>query len=354
MSSARPPPRASRISFSSIRPLGSIDYDLANAARRVVESALGVVRGEVVCIVVDRMRRDLGTALVETARELGADPIVHELEAHGDRPFRQLPDEIRASLPRAQASLLGVSFEDGELGMRLELLEAVRSLSLRHAHMIGVSRRSLIAGFSVDHHRILDMTRAVRMRVRADSTLRLRTGAGSDLEVRLDPTARWTEHVGVIRPGKWENLPSGALTTLPASVRGVFVADASVGGHFGAIAGLLDRTPLRVEIEGNVCKSVRSADRALQREVEAFLAREHNLPRIGGVTIGTNVGILQATGEIVADQNLPGLHIVLGQGVFDPPPAGWTTRTQLPMTCSGADVDLDGGPLLRAGRYMIT
>jgi hypothetical protein len=279
---------------------------------------------------------------------------VHELESQGDRPFRALPDAIRASLARAQASLLAIGFEDGEVGLRLELLEAVRSLSLRHAHMVGVSRKSLIAGFSVDHHRILDMTRAVRTRLRSDSVLRLRSALGSDLEVRLDPALRWTEHVGVIRPGKWENLPSGTLSVCPALVRGVFVADASIGGHFGGSAGLLERTPVRVEVEGSLCRAVRCIDRALQREVEAFLGREHNLARIGGITIGTNVGILQATGEIVADQNLPGLHIVFGQGIFDPPPAAFTTRAQLPMTGASADVDLDGAPLLRAGRYMIT
>ena len=249
----------------------------------------------------------MGTALLEIARDLGADPIVHEIESHGERPIRQLPEPIRAAMGRAQASLVAIGFDDGEIGMRLELLDAVRTLSLRHAHMTGVSRKSLIAGFSVDPARILAMTRAVRTRLRADSRLRLRTPAGSDLEVRLDPLMRWAEHVGVIRPGKWENLPSGKLLTCPATVRGVFVADASIGAHFGQAAGLLERNPVRIEIEGSICKGVRSSDRALQREVEAFLAREHNLLRVGGVCLGTNVGILSPTGEIVADQNLPGL-----------------------------------------------
>jgi leucyl aminopeptidase (aminopeptidase T) len=331
-----------------------MDYDLANAARRVIEGALGVVRGERVVLIVDKDRRDVGSALLEIARDLGADPIVHEIESHGDRPIRQLPEPIRMAMSRAQASCLAIGFEDGEIGMRHELLVLVRTLLLRHAHMIGVSRRSLIAGFSVDHARILDTTRAVRTRLRPDSQFRVRTPAGSDFEVRLDPSSRWSEHVGVIRPGKWENLPSGMLTSCPALVRGVFVADASVGTHFGQTAGLLDKTPLRVEIENSTCKSVRCSDRALQRDVEAYLAREHNLSRIGGVCIGTNVGILSPTGELVADQNLPGVHIVFGSAVPEQTGASWSTRAQLPMTCALADVDLDGAPLLRAGRYMVT
>jgi leucyl aminopeptidase (aminopeptidase T) len=349
----RPSQRASRISFPSLR-LGALDYDLANAARRVIEGALGVVRGEHVVLIVDRSRRDVGTALLETAREIGADPIVHEVEAQGERPLRALPDAIRASLGRAQASVLAIAFEDGEVGMRIELLDAVRALGLRHAHMIGVSRRSLIAGFSVDPSRVLDTTRAVRTRLRPDSRLRLRTAAGSDLEVRLDPALRPIEHVGSIRPGKWENLPSGRILASPAhGARGVFVADASLGGAFGAAAGLVGDRPVRIEIDNGVCRSVTCVDRSLQRDVEAFLAREHNLTRLGGIVLGTNVGILSPTGDIVADQNLPGLHLVFGQGLPDGSGAAWTTRIQLPMTSSGGDVDLDGAPLLRAGRYMV-
>jgi len=214
--------------------------------------------------------------------------------------------------------------------------------------------KSMIAGFSVDHARILDAARAVRTRLRPDSVFRLRSAAGADLEVRLDPSVRWSEHVGVIRPGRWENLPSGKLITCPAMVRGVFVADASVGGHFGAHVGLLDRTPIRVEIDAGYCRSVRCADRALQRDVETFLAREHNLNRVGAVTLGTNVGILGPTGELVSDQNLPGLHVTFGSSVPEQTGASWSTRLQLPMTAAMADVDLDGLPLMRSGRYMVT
>ena len=109
---------------------------------------------------------------------------------------------------------------------------------------------------------------------------------------------------------------------------------------------------MRVEIEGSTCRSVKCDDRALQRDIESFLAREHNVARVGGIILGTNVGILAPTGDMVADQALPGLHIMFGQAV--PEGASWTTRAQLPMTCSAGDVDLDGAPILRAGRYMVS
>jgi aminopeptidase len=345
------PPR--RISASALR-VPNIDFDLANAARRIVDGALGVVGGERLAIVVDAARRDLGLTLAEVARASGAAVTLLELEQLGARPLRSVPDDLRHALERAQASILLAGFEEGELQMRFELVSIVESLKLRHAHMIGVTRRAMLAGFSVDPSRILDATRAVRTRVRPDSTLRLHTATGSDLEVKLDPRCRWMEHVGVIRPGRWENLPTGELVTCPADVHGVFIADASMGGHFGQAAGLLTHSPVRLEIVGGVCKTVRCLDLGLQREVFRFLRGEHNGDRVGTVSLGTNVGMDAAIGDVSCDQNMPGLHVGFGATFAEQTGASWNARSQITFTCANADVDLDGAALLRHGRYLIS
>jgi len=205
----------------------------------------------------------------------------------------------------------------------------------------------------VDPTRILDATRAVRTRLRPKSIIHAKTSAGTDLTVKLDPAHRWAEHVGVIRPGRWENLPSGELMTAPDSVDGVFVCDASAGGQFGAAAGLLTRTPLRLEIENGFVKSASCNDQSVQRGIEAFLALDRHSSRVGTIMLGTNVGLLAPIGELVCDQNLPGLHISLGSTFPDATGAPATTTAQLSLTSSGGDVDLDGAPLIRAGRYMV-
>jgi leucyl aminopeptidase (aminopeptidase T) len=348
------PPSVRKISTQSVR-VPTIDFELANAARRIIEGALGLVAGERIVIVVDRSRRELGVTLHEVAKTTGAKTLMLELEDLGDRPLRRVPDALVKELETAQASILLCGFEDGEQTMRVELcLELVRKLSLRHAHMIGVTRRSMLTGFSVDPTRVLDATRAIRTRIRPSSVLRLRSAAGSDLEVKLSPAHRWMEHVGVLRPGRWENLPSGEIVTCPAEARGVYVADASMGGHFGQAAGLLSDKPVRLEIEGGTCKAVRCRDLALQREVERFIKAERNGDRVGAVGFGTNVGITEPIGDVSCDQNMPGMHVSLGSTFSDQTGASWDCRTQITFTSGYADVDLDGTPLLRHGRYIIT
>jgi hypothetical protein len=51
---------------------------------------------------------------------------------------------------------------------------------------------------------------------------------------------------------------------------------------------------------------------------------------------------------------MPGLHLGLGSSFADQTGASWDARTQITFTCAHADVDLDGAPLLRRGRYIIS
>lgn len=351
LGSLRPPSAPPRLS-SALR-LSAIDFELVNAARRIVEGALALVPGDRLLVLVDDARRDVGLSLVDAAEAVGASVRTVVLEELGARPVARVPPELEAELAQAQASVMLTSFDDGEIGMRHELLSLVRHLNLRHAHMIGATRKSMRAGFSVDSSRILDATRAMRTRLRPDSTLHVRSSAGTDLEVQLSPEHRWFEHVGVIRPGRWEHLPPGALLTRPASVSGVYVADASVGTQLGASQGLLEGAPIRIELEHGQCRSVRASDLALERYVMDFMRREHNLDRVGAVLLGTNVGIHEPTGEVHCDRCRPGLHLALGSVLSEPPSAVWTTRAQILLTAKSADVDVDGAPLIRSGRCIV-
>jgi len=158
----------------------------------------------------------------------------------------------------------------------------------------------------------------------------------------------------VIRPGRWEHLPSGALLTHPAAVNGIYVADASIGNELGAAAGLLERAPVRFEIEQGVCRAVRCSDHSLDRHLTDFMHREASLDRVGLAILGTNVGLHAATGEISSDQNLPGIH--LGFGATHPELTGatWNARAQLTVAAGASDVDLDGVPIVRSGRLLVS
>ena len=236
--------------------------------------------------------------------------------------------------------------------MRVDIAAAVRRHQLRHAHMVGITKRSLICGFAIDSARIASVARAVRVRIRPESVLTVRSTAGTELTVQCNPNHRWVEHVGVIRPGRWENLPSGELVTAPGDVRGVFVCNASMSEAFGARAGLLGTSPVRVSIEASYVRSVTCANAQLERDVRTWIRSADHLDRVGLAALGTNIGLVDPVGEILCDQNLPGLHLGFGATFSDETGAGWNASRQLVMAGAYGDVDLDGVPLIRAGRYL--
>jgi leucyl aminopeptidase (aminopeptidase T) len=209
----------------------------------------------------------------------------------------------------------------------------------------------MIAGLSVERSRIADAVRALRGRLRPGATLRLRSPAGSDLEVHLPTDVRWTEHNAPVRIGRAEPLPAASVTSYVARIRGTFVADASAGSALGAQIGSLASSPVRLEIDGGMCRSIRCKDGALERALDAILRSEPLVQRVGSIHLGAHVGLLDATGEIGCDLTLPGLHLVLGTRTTQDG-APFTTRTEIGFAGRSADVDVDGVPLVRAGRVL--
>jgi hypothetical protein len=329
------------------------DPALATACRRVIEGALSVVPGESVVLLVDREHEDVGDGLASAVHDRAARSTTIVLEDLGPRGWNGVPAPVREALESAQASVLLIDIvRHPELLLRRDIIDMAKALGLRHAHLIGLSRRALLAGMTVDPARVAEVTRTVRGKMLPSSKLAVRSPGGSALEVDLDPRYRWKLHTGAIRSGHWENLPSGLLLTHTSNVRGRFVADACIMGRFAGHEGLLTTRPLRFEIENGVCKDVKCVDFALAQEVRRHLSSEAYLDRVGAVILGTNVGLSQPLGELLHDQCLPGLHLVFGYTHREETGAPFCSRGILSATGAYADVDLDGAPLVRRGRYL--
>ncbi len=332
--------------------LKAVDFSLVEAAGRVIQGALGVVPSESVLIVHDRSRTDLANALLDAVSERDARGSLMLLEDVADRPHTSLHPTIQAGLAMCQASVFIAGFEPGEAQMRRELVGWVQRMRLRHAHMVGVTKHTMLVGLTSDPRRVAQVAAMIRSRTRPESVFSVRSSDGACLEVRCDPRHAWLEHSGVIRSGRWENLPTGELVTAPGDVHGTFTCNGSISESFGARAGLLRATPLRLEIHHGIVRSVQGTNDTLAREVTGWMRGARDLDRVGLFSLGTNVGITDSIGEVVCDQAVPGAHLALGATLSEETRASWDARGQLVLTSCGADVDLDGVPLIRSGRYL--
>jgi len=319
----------------------------------VVDGALSVVPGERVVIVVDEAAGDFGRALSQAVARFHATPNVFCLEDYGVRPHGQLHEAIRGALEHANASVMNIAFHGGEFPMRAEFVDLAAYGKLRHAHMVGVSRSSLLAGLAADPSAIARLSRAIRVRILPESSVRIRSELGTDVVVRLAPWCRWYETSGVIQPGTKANLPAGELVTSPASVDGLYVADGSVADAGGCLKGDLKANPIKIWFEGGRVRDVLGANEELVTGLMAQMARTENLDRVGLVNFGTNLGMTAPAEDIFTSQKLPGLHLSLGLSFPQRTGASWNAMDWIAFTTRGCEIDIDGEAVMRGGRYLI-
>jgi leucyl aminopeptidase (aminopeptidase T) len=330
-----------------------VEYDLLPAARRVIDGALALVPGDNVVIVSDRERAPLATALAEAAAWSKVRSVKFDLDEFGPAPLDRLPKPIETALNGAQASVFVARGHSAEIDLRRELVTVAQSAGLRHAHMLGLNQKTMVRGLAVDPHRIADVARALRSRLRPSSEVRVRSRTGTDLRVKLDARYRWFENSGIIRAGRWLNLPAGELSTSPAEIDGTYVCDASMTMLTGLETESVGSAPLSFHIVQGRVVDVTGANSATTNAALAFTKSAMNHARVGLFSFGTNIGLSEPGGTLIVDQTLPGVHICLGAPVPELTGLEWGSTGQLVLTGTSPDVDIDGEPVMRVGRYLV-
>lgn len=338
--------------MASPAPGDAITRDLASAADLVTRTALRVAPDEKVVIVFDRSSAAAGNALIAATRRAGGLPVAANLDELGESPLEVLPDALVAELASASASVF-VARATTDIRLRQHLLHLVARYRLRHAHMPGISSVALSRGLRIDQQQVARAGQRMLDKLARGHFLEAHGPAGTHLRVVMPEEPVWFPQLGVLEPGRWGNLPAGALYSTPALVEGTFVANASIGEYFGAREGLLTSKPVQLFIEAGVVRRVLAPGAlALQQDIERMLAFAPNSDRVGLVAIGVNAGIAGPTGEAIVDQNLPGLHICVGDPAAQVTGAAWSARTSFAACQAESTVQVDGAIVVSGGKLL--
>ena len=157
----------------------------------------------------------------------------------------------------------------------------------------------------------------------------------------------------MLEPGLWGNFPAGAVYASPLGATGVFVADASMGEFFGEREGLLRANPVRLIVDDARVVGVEARSPQLRRDVEAMLRMSPNSDRIGLVAVGVNPGLDGPVGDALVDQNLPGLHIGIGDPAARATGASWSAPTCFAACQAASRVLVDGESIVEGARVVL-
>jgi len=329
-----------------------VDQGLVSPVTRVLDELVALEPTERILIVHDRQNEAIAQTFEYVALERRARVERIDAEAIAPRPWGRCPPEAIAGVVGSDVTVFAATYEEGEYDARHAFVTAATGARARHVHMMGTSRRAFVNSMLAAPSRVFELLSALRSTMKPHTKIQVRSQAGTSLEIEMAPNLRWFANGGTIRPGQWLNVPYGALVTSPATVTGTYVVDAAMGGGYGARLGVLTSRPIRLMIEAGRVQRVDCRDSSLKAYVEKFIGDAMGHDRVGILSLGANIGIAAPIGELLHDENMPGLHICLGDSFASRTGALWTSHGQLPFAAADTDVDLDGEPLIRHGRYV--
>ena len=330
-----------------------IASELQPGARNAVRVCLNIQPDERVTVITDHACRSIADALVAEIDQIGAP--VHEfvLEDVAPRPLGDFPAVVAADMEQSAVSIFAARAQANELGSRMQMTDIVNRRRMRHAHMVNITEQIMCEGMRADFHRVDRISQKVIDKVRPARHVRATTPAGTDITATLSPSLRWVKTSGLISPEKWGNLPGGEVFTSPESVDGTFVIDGVVGDWLCDRYGLLKDTPLTIQIENGRLVEAWSANAALRDDFWAYTHTDENSDRVGEFAIGTNIGLTHVIGHILQDEKFPGVHIAFGNPYGAHTGAAWYSSTHIDVVGTEFDIDVDGDPIMRGGRFLL-
>ena len=320
-----------------------MDKALMDSAMIAVRDCLKVVEGENLLIVTDTELLEIGRALVEAGRSLGATGVIMEMQPlsrNGEEP----PEMISEAMKFADAVVCPASKSLTHTAARRNACEA----GSRVATMPGITLDTMVRCLSADYYAIADRTRELTVLLDEAKVARITTAIGTDLTIPIDGIKAISSTGLMHDPGSFGNLPSGESYMMPAEEQseGVFIVDGSMAG-IGDLAG---KTPITIKVEGGYAVEITGGPEAdeLRSKLEAVGRKAFHTAELG---IGTN-DAAKIIGNILEDEKVMGtVHIALGNnmsmgGTFDVP-------IHLDGIIKDPTLELDGKVIMDNGKLLV-
>jgi leucyl aminopeptidase (aminopeptidase T) len=306
-----------------------------------------------VTLICDRETAPIAASLAQELAGIGCRWNAFVLEDLAARPLVDMPAEILSDMESSEVSIFAVQVQRNELKSRMQMTEVVNRRRMRHAHMVNITPQIMCEGMRADYERVDRLSQKVIEKARKARFIRATTAAGTDIRAETNPEYKWLKTSGIISRDKWGNLPGGEIFTTPGEVNGVFVVDGVVGDYLCAQYGLLESTPLTIEIRGNRIVGCKSENNRLRDDFEAYTHTDENSDRVGEFAIGTNIGVERVIGNILQDEKFPGIHIAFGNPYGEHTGAPWRSSTHIDVVGLRFNIWIEDEPIMREGKFLL-
>ncbi len=330
---------------------------LERAASNVVHKCLRVQPADRVVLITDQSTQRIAEAVHSKVNSIGAQVLRINLDEYGSRPLTGFPPQMRRQIVRFKptVSWFAAAAGEGELpNLRRPLGKLLReNLRTRHAHSPALTEEVLLRGMRTDYDRIAALTHAVHSIVRHARRIQVRTPAGTNLDIELNPRRRWKLSTGFIhQQGGWSNLPDGELYTAPWNVNGTLVVDGCLGDWFKKY-GEIHNSPVTITVRNGraLLRSIHCANGEIEQNLRTYLKQHPNSNRVGELGIGTNFELTDLIGNLLLDEKFPGIHVAFGDPYAHHTGAKWSAPSHIDGVLRRCTIVVDGRKIMKNGTF---
>src|SRR5215208_4154659 len=170
---------------------GAGQSELAPGARNAIDVCLGITAKDRVALIADDASAEVAASLAAALDAAGASWEGVLVERETARPMTRAPQAVLDALGRADAGILCVQPQQGELTARMAIVALVERRAIRYAHMIGVTPEIMRQGMRADYRRVDTLSQRLCERMGRASGLRVTTPAGTSFTASFDRLLAW-------------------------------------------------------------------------------------------------------------------------------------------------------------------
>lgn len=313
---------------------------LAQAAKTVVESHLGVNEDEQVLVICDEPRRGIGLAIFDAAREVGAEALLLEII---ERPNHgaPMPDAVAAAMAQADVIIAPTTKSLSHTAAR----RAASDRGARCASMPLVTEEIMARALRADPGGLKRLGSAYAHALTEGSRVHITAPGGTDVTLDITGREAISDDGDLASEGAFGNLPAGEafLAPVEGAGEGSIVFDGSLSPD-----GATD-TPVRVELkDGHIVSAEGGPAPGFMALPEEYGQQAWDIAELG---IGTNDKAI-ITGNVLEDEKVAStIHIAFGNNAT----IGGTNEvaSHHDGVVRDATVEIDGEKVLDGGRLLL-
>jgi aminopeptidase len=327
---------------------------ISEGARQAVNNCMKITSKDKVLIVTDTNTLSIAESIRIESERITGDICLLNLDDFGKRPLSEFPNKIAQEAGEATAIFyMAEQFKGEKDSLRGPLIRSSTE-SGRQAHMPGITKDLMEQGMCTNYEEIQKLSKKLFDIVCKAEKIQVLTDKGTNFIAEFSPKLKWIIADGDIpnQANKWSNLPDGEVFTCVKSIYGTVIIDGSLGDYFRKY-GVIEETPIKIEIENSRIISLECSNKELEEELKNYIKQDENANRIGEFAIGTNIGLKKLVGNLLQDEKFPGVHIAIGHGYPSHTGSNWDSKAHLDMVIQRTNIIVDGKKIMSCGVFQI-